>query len=141
MPTKTSQVDFREVDFAETLCVRDIESRLFQALVLKIIDKIEGVAPAGGNIIDNIFGRDNSERVKTVFVEQDLKKHAVSIRVEINVRYGVSIPQKAEEVQTKIAEEVSKYTGLHVSRVHVIFKDLIIENKKVAAEEESGIGL
>ena len=66
------------------------------------------------------------ERVKGIHVEQDEKKHSVDIRVEINIAYGLSIPEKAEEVQFKLAEEVSRWSGLHVGSVHVIFKDLMI---------------
>ena len=47
------------------------------------------------------------------------------MRVEVNVAYGVSIPEKAEEIQTKIAQEINRLTGLRVSQVHVIFKDLM----------------
>lgn len=39
--------------------------------------------------------------------------------------YGTSIPGKAEEIQTKIAEEITKLTGLHVASVHVVFKNVI----------------
>ena len=30
-----------------------------------------------------------------------------------------------QEVQTKIVEEVSRWTGLHVASVHVIFKNMV----------------
>ena len=56
--------------------------------------------------------------------------------MEINVQYGVNIPAKAEEVQEKLVEELSKWTGLHVSSVHVIFKDLILPNQEEILKEE-----
>ncbi|NGX32693.1 MAG: hypothetical protein K1060chlam4_00743, partial [Candidatus Anoxychlamydiales bacterium] len=33
-------------------------------------------------------------------------------------------------------EDISKYTGLHVSSVHVIFKNLLSELPKAEAEED-----
>jgi uncharacterized alkaline shock family protein YloU len=45
--------------------------------------------------------------------------------VEVNISYDVSIPEKAEEIQGIIAEDVAKLTGLHVSSVHVIFKNVV----------------
>jgi uncharacterized alkaline shock family protein YloU len=51
------------------------------------------------------------------------------------VAYGVCIPEKAEEVQMKISEKVSRFTGLHVACVHVIFKNLITA-KNMFSEEK-----
>lgn len=126
-------MDTKEIDLPETTYIRDIDSRVFQGIVLQCLAKIQGVGLIGGTIIDSLLGRD-IERVKGIHVEQDLKKHSVLIRVEINVLYGISIPEKAEEVQNKIIEEITNYTGLHVSCVHVIFKNLITSSPSVEVE-------
>jgi uncharacterized alkaline shock family protein YloU len=118
------KMDTQEMDLPETTYIRDIDSRVFQGIILQCLSKIEGIGLIGGNLIDSLFGRD-IDRIKGIVVEQDLKKHSVLVRVEINVLYGISIPEKAEEVQNKIIEEITTYTGLHVSCVHVIFKNLI----------------
>lgn len=118
-------MDEREMQLPDTVFIRDIESRVFQAICLQTLAKIEGIGLIEGNLIDSLLGRE-LERVKGIHVEQDQKKHSVDIRVEINVAYGVAIPEKAEEVQSKLAEEVSRWSGLHVGSVHVIFKDLIL---------------
>ena len=130
MHDKFKEMDAKELEFAETTYVRDIESRVFQAIALQCLAKIDGIALMGSNLIDNLLGRESGERIKGIYVEQDQKKHSVYIRVEVNIRYGISIPEKAEEIQGKIVEEICKYTGLHISCVHVIFKNLIIENEK-----------
>ena len=44
--------------------------------------------------------------------------------------------EKADEVQMKIAQEVSQFTGIHVASVHVVFKGLT-STQKVGAEESS----
>ena len=49
----------------------------------------------------------------------------MKIQLEINIKYGTSIPEKSEEIQNKVAQEVTKMTGVHVSEVHVIFRELI----------------
>lgn len=126
-------MDTKEIDLPETTYIRDIDSRVFQGIILQCLAKIQGVGLIGGTIIDSLLGRD-IDRVKGIHVEQDLKKHSVLIRVEINVLYGISIPEKAEEVQNKIIEEITTYTGLHVSCVHVIFKNLIASS--LASEVE-----
>jgi uncharacterized alkaline shock family protein YloU len=108
----------------ETVFVRGIDTRVFQAIALKAIAKIEGIGLLEGNLFDSLLGRE-VERVKGIQIVQDEEKHSVEVKVEINIAYGVSIPEKAEEVQEKLVEEISKWTGLHVSHVHVVFKDLI----------------
>ncbi|MCB1072736.1 MAG: Asp23/Gls24 family envelope stress response protein [Chlamydiales bacterium] len=123
--------------FADTVFVRDIETRVFQAIVIKCLAEIEGVALLEGTLLDNLLGREGNERIKGIHVEQDSKNHSVSIKVEVNIAHGISIPEKAEEIQTKIAAEVCQLTGLHVSVVHVVFKALIADEplERIIEEE------
>ncbi len=124
MYDQLKNMDAREIELPDTVFIRDIDTRVFQAIALQCLAKIEGIGLLEGNLFDSLLGRE-VERVKGIHVEQDQKKHSVEIRVEINVLYGIRIPEKAEEVQEKLAQQISKLTGLHVSSVHVIFKDLI----------------
>jgi len=126
--------DSKEFELPETVLVRDIENRVFQGIVLQCLAKIDGITLVEGNFIDNILGRDSLEGVRGIHVEQDGKDQCVGFRVEVNICYGVSIPEKANEIQTKIAEEVTKLTGLHVSGIHVVFKNIVQEGqlKKVS---------
>lgn len=130
----TSNLDSREIELPETMYIRDVETRVFQAICLQALSKIEGIGLLEGNLIDSLLGRE-MDRVKGIHVEQDQKRQSVSIRIEINIEYGISIPEKAEEVQTKIAEEVSRWTGLHVASVHMIFKNLILPPPPVETAE------
>jgi uncharacterized alkaline shock family protein YloU len=123
MYDKLKNMDTREIELPDTVFIRDIETRVFQAIVVQALAKIEGVALLEGNLFDSLLGRE-IESVKGIQVEQDQKKHSVNVRVEVNVLYGISIPEKSEEIQTKIVEEISRWTGLHVASVHIIFKDL-----------------
>jgi len=118
------KLDRKELNLPDTVFIRDIETRVFQAIVLQCLAKIKGVGLLEGNLFDSLLGRE-VEHVKGIHVEQDQKQHSVVVRVEINIAYGMSIPEKAEEVQSKIVEEISRWSGLHVASVHVIFKDLI----------------
>ena len=138
MYDKLKQMDAKEIELPETTFIRDIESKVFQAITLQCLAKIEGISLLENNLFDSLLGRE-LDRVKGIYVEQDQKKHSVHIRVEINVMYGISIPEKAEEIQSKIVEEVSAFTGLHVACVHVIFKSLITEemlNREEGGEEK-----
>ncbi|MCI5052540.1 MAG: Asp23/Gls24 family envelope stress response protein [Simkaniaceae bacterium] len=119
------QIDTKELDFPDTVFVRDIETRVFQAITIKCLSTINDISLIEGNIIDNLLGREGLERVKGIHVEQDSKSHSVTIKIELNVAYGISLPEKAEEIQSKLVSDIVKLTGLHVSCVHVIFKNLL----------------
>lgn len=129
---KFKQMDSKELKLPDTAFIRDIDNRVFQSIVLECLGKIEDVSLIEGNLIDSFLGRDGAEKLKGIFVEQDQKNHTVKLKVEINVHYGVSLPEKADEIQTKIAHEVSRLTALHVAAVHVVFKNMI--SKKEALE-------
>ncbi len=120
------KVDTKEFEFPETIFSRDIENRVFQGIVLQCLSNIEGITLVEGTFIDNLLGRASTENVKGISAEQDNRSHSVSIKLEVNILYGISIPEKAEEIQIKIADEVTRLTGLHVSAIHIVFKNMIL---------------
>ncbi len=124
-------VDARELDYPDTVFVRDIENRVFQAIILQRLSRVEDIRLLEGSFLDNILGKDS---VKGVGAEQDSKNQSVNVKVEVSVLYGVSIPAKAEEIQTVIAEDITTLTGLHVSCVHVVFKNVFLDSTDSAAE-------
>lgn len=128
------EIDSKELKLPDTIFVRDIENRVFQSLALQCLAKIEGIDLLEGGFIDTLLGRD-LERVKGIFVEQDEKSHSVNLKIEINVFYGICIPEKAEEIQNKLVEEISVLTGLHVGSVHIIFKNMV--SKRVKQTEDN----
>ncbi|WP_213357459.1 Asp23/Gls24 family envelope stress response protein [Chlamydiifrater phoenicopteri] len=132
------KLDVKEIEFPETVFSRDIETRVIQVIILHCLAKIEGVSLLGGNLIDTLFGRD-IERMKGIYVEQDTKNHLVKVKVEVNVEYGVSIPEKTDEIQGKVVSEISEFTGLHVASVHVIIKGLSQPKDKNAEEARDEI--
>lgn len=135
MLDQLKNMDKKEVELPDTVFIRDIETRVFQAICLQTIAQIEGIGLLEGNLIDTLLGRD-LERIKGIHVAQDQKQHSVDVRVEINIQYGISIPEKAEEIQLKLAEQISLWTGVHVATVHVIFKNLILPHMEEKKEDE-----
>lgn len=127
----TKKVDTKEFEFPETHFIRDIENRVFQGIVLQCLSEIKGISLIEGNFIDSLLGLGNADNVKGILAEQDNKNHSVNIKVEVNITYGVPIPEKAEEIQSKVAEEIIKLTGLHVACVHVVFKNIVPPESKL----------
>lgn len=121
------KLETKEVEFAETLFIRDVENKVFQGIVLQCLAGIEGITLVEGNFIDSLFNRGTPEGIKGIHAEQDSKNQTVSVKIEVNICYGEPIPEKADEIQNKVAEEITKLTGLHVSCVHVVFKNVVTE--------------
>jgi len=121
----TKKVDTKEFDFPETHFIRDIENRVFQGIVLQCLSEIKGISLIEGNFIGSLLSLGSNDHVKGITAEQDNKNHTVNIKVEVNITYGIPIPEKAEEIQTKVTEEIIKLTGLHVACVHVVFKNIV----------------
>lgn len=126
---QTPKFDTKELELPDTLFIRDVENKVFQGIILECLSKIEGITLVEGNFIDNILGRTSVEGIKGISIEQDGKNHTVSARIDVNICYGYSIPEKAEEIQTTCAEEITRLTGLHVSSVHVVFKNVVLSDQ------------
>jgi uncharacterized alkaline shock family protein YloU len=125
-PCEAQHLDPLEFDLPDTTFSRDIENRVFQGIVLKTLSRISGIGLLEGTFLENLIGR--VDKVKGISTEQDPKTQSVKIKIEVSVQYGVSIPKKAEEIQSAVVEEITKMTGLRVSEIHVIFKELMRES-------------
>lgn len=126
-----------ELVLPETVFIRDIENKVFQGIVVQCLASIPGIALLEGNFIDTIFNRGSVEGIKGISTEQDSKSHSISVKIEVSINFGVSIPEKAEEIQTAVTQELTRLTGLHVSCVHVVFKNITpVNNSKKAPTAE-----
>lgn len=134
MHNPLKQIDTKELELPETVFIRDIETKVFQSIVVQSLSQIEGVETLEGNLFDDLLGS-GLDGIKGIHVDQDQKSHSVNVRLEINVAYGIVIPDKAEEIQNKILQDISNLTGLHLGTVHVVFKNLISNKSKTTVEE------
>lgn len=139
MHEKLKQMNGKESQSSETVCFRDIETKVFQGIVLQVLSTVEGIGLLENTLFDSLLGRD-VDRLKGIHVEQEPKNQSVNVRIELNIAYGVPIPEKAKEIQELIIDEIKKFTGLHVSSVHVIFKHLMLpqelKQQKIIEEQK-----
>lgn len=123
--SEAKKIDTKEFDFPETTFSHDIDNRVFQGIILQALATIDDISLVGGNFIDNILGRSGPESIKGIVADQDSKNQSINVKLEVNICYGVSIPEKAEEIQAKITDEIMRLTGLHVNSIHIIFKNVV----------------
>jgi|688.fasta_scaffold781556_1 uncharacterized alkaline shock family protein YloU len=122
----TQLLQGNDTSATDTLFIKDIETKVFQVITIKCLSDIQGISLIEGNFIDHLLGREELG-AKGILIEQDPKNLSINIRVELNVAYGVCIPEKAEEIQKKIIDQIVRLTGHAVSVVHVVFKSIIAE--------------
>lgn len=91
MQNSLNQINEKELELPDTVFIRDIESKVFQSIVLRCLAELEDVEPLEGNLFDSLLG-DSLGGIKGIHVDQDQKNHSVNVRVEINVAYGISLP-------------------------------------------------
>lgn len=117
-----------EVMHENVKIVRDIEPRVFQAVVIKCLAGIVGISFLEGTLFDHLLGREGLERIKGVSIEKDDQNQLIDIKIELNITYGLSIPEKAVEIETKLISDVLRLTGCAVRSLHVIFKNVFFED-------------
>jgi len=128
------QIDTREFDLPETVYSRDIENRVFQGIIVKTLSQISGIGLLEGRFFDNLIGR--IDRIKGISTQQDPTAQSLKVRIEVSIQYGISIPEKAEEIQAAVVEDLVKMTGVRVSEVHVVFKGLASEEEQKTTEPQ-----
>ena len=80
--------------------------------------EVEGVAKMSGNITNEIvskLGMKNLSRGVKVVLSED----SVEIKLNLILKYGVSIPKTSEEVQERVKNSIETMTGLTVSEVNI----------------------
>jgi uncharacterized alkaline shock family protein YloU len=88
--------------------------------------EVEGVVSLGGNIVNESVARlgikNLSKGVKVYVNEQ-----TVSVNLNVNIKYGTSIPAVSENIQDKVKTAVETMTGLDVTEVNIKISGINIE--------------
>ena len=78
----------------------------------------------GSSLVDNIAEFVGSKKILGRSIQISIQKSAVSVELSINIRYGVSLPKIASEVQREVASQLEELTGLQVLQVNVIIREM-----------------
>ena len=84
--------------------------------------EVEGVASVGGGSIaanwaELISGKKNKGSSKGIKAE--LTEEGINIEIQLVVKYGISIPEVAANVQYSVKNAVEEMTGLTVEKIDV----------------------
>ncbi|MGN0165589.1 MAG: Asp23/Gls24 family envelope stress response protein [Lachnospiraceae bacterium] len=80
--------------------------------------EVEGVAAMSGNITNEIVGKLGVKNLSKGVVI-DVQDDVVTVKLNLTMRYGYSIPKTSAEVQEKVKASIESMTGLKVTCVDV----------------------
>jgi uncharacterized alkaline shock family protein YloU len=112
-------------DSYETVFLTDIETKVFQAIVFQTLQEINSIELIEGSIFDTLLGGEEGERMRGIHIECDETKPTVNVKIELNILYGVCIPEKSVEIELKVKEKITQLTGFHIGLIHVTFKNIV----------------
>lgn len=102
-----------------------IHENVIASAVRKTIDEVEGVIRLSGSaLVNNIAEIIGNKKIGDRAINVNIDGEAVSIEVKVNMQYGVHVPTVAANIQTAVAKEVEKITGMKVTTVNVIVQEL-----------------
>lgn len=121
------------VDTDGNVCISDDVIATIASIATKTV---EGVFEMSGSITGGfveLFGKKNpSKGVKVTLADNNVK-----IDIFVVVKFGMKIPDIADEIQDKVKNEVEAMTGLNVEAVNVNVDGIRISSKvSVEAEDD-----
>ena len=91
--------------------------------------EVEGVASMAGNttreLIEKIGVKSLSKGIR-LQVEGD----QVRVALNVNLRYGYSVPETSCEIQEKVKTAIETMTGLNVAEVNIKITNVVMDNDK-----------
>ena len=91
--------------------------------------EVEGVASIAGNITNELIGKLGMKKLQRG-VKVEVAEGVVSVDLDINIKYGYSIPKARAVVQEKVKSAIENMTGLEVADVNVNIADVDMQQSE-----------
>ena len=89
--------------------------------------EVEGVASMAGNVT-----RDLIERLGVKSLSRGVRilvsENAVKAALNVNLKYGYSVPDTCAQIQDKVKTAIETMTGLHVTEVNIKIVNVVMDN-------------
>ena len=94
-------------------------------IVRKAACSVPGVTRITGNsFVDNIAEIVGSKKIQDRSIQIAMNNSSVAVELSINIHYGVQLPAVAAAVQDAVSREIKAITGLNVTKVNVIVREM-----------------
>ena len=94
-------------------------------IVRKAACSVPGVTRITGNsFVNNIAEIVGSKKIQDRSIQIAMNNSSVAVELSINIQYGVQLPAVAAAVQDAVSREIKAITGLNVTKVNVIVREM-----------------
>ena len=94
-------------------------------IVRKAACSVPGVTRITGNsFVDNIAEIVGSKKIQDRSIQIAMNNSSVAVELSINIQYGVQLPAVAAAVQDAVSREIKAITGLNVTKVNVLVREM-----------------
>lgn len=108
-----------------------VHESVLASIVRKAACSVDGVQRLSGNsFVNNLAEIVGSKKMMDRSIAIEMGENEVQIEVRIVIEYGAFIPAVAMNVQAEVIAEVSKITGMTVSKINVLVMDLEDEQEQ-----------
>ena len=102
-----------------------VHESVIASIIRKAACSVDGVVRLAGNaLVDNIAEFVGSRKVMDRAISIEMGDNSVAVEVQVVLEYGCNVPETAETIQNTVMEEISKITGMQVTRIDVVVMDL-----------------
>lgn len=102
-----------------------IHESAIATIVRKAACAVPGVTRITGNsFVDNIAEIVGSKKIQDRSIQIVMNNASVAVELSINIQYGVQLPAVAAAVQDAVSKEINAITGLNVTKVNVIVREM-----------------
>lgn len=116
-----------------------ISAGTISSIVRHAACSVNGVTRISGNsLVDNIAEFVGSKKVLDRAIQIAFRQSEVSVELSICICYGFTLPEIAANVQRAVANQIENLTGLTVSQVNVIIRQ-IEEMEEISGDDESEV--
>ena len=107
-----------------------VHESVIASIIRKAACSVSGVVRLAGNaLVDNIAEFVGSRKVMDRAISIEMGDNSVAVEVQVVLEYGCNVPQTAENIQNTVTSEITRITGMQVTRIDVVVMDLeTVEN-------------
>ena len=91
--------------------------------------EVEGVVKMSGNITNEIVSKLGMKNLSQG-VKVEINDNQVEVKLNLLLRYGVSIPKTSQEVQDKVKNAIETMTGLTVTSVNIRIAGIVTDDEQ-----------
>ena len=102
-----------------------VHESVIASIIRKAACSVDGVVRLAGNaLVDNIAEFVGSRKVMDRAIAIEMGDNSVAVEVQVVLEYGCNVPEPAENIQNTVTEEITRITGMQVTRIDIVVMDL-----------------